>query len=111
MEKIDLRELQEIIRTGYVFDEKTYPELKGLTFDQDVIIGFGIRHSLHHMQKAIGRIAGYVEAQEHGGSADPGGFQFLQETVKKEFVNVMKLAELVGISAEELSSFVKEKYK
>ncbi len=99
-----------MIATSYKFDSKTYPELRGIHPGNGDVITFGIRHSLHHMTKAVGRIAEYVERVEHGGPMNPGDGQFLEETVKKEFVNVLRLAELLNLNADDLMNYAVEKY-
>lgn len=110
MERFELQAIQDMIAAGDKFDGKNYPELQGKHPGNQDVTYFAIRHSLHHMQKGIGRIAEYVEKVEHGGPMEPGDNQFLDEIVKKEFVNVLRLAEVLGITADDLMFYAAEKY-
>lgn len=99
-----------MIVAGYEFSGKNYPELRGVEPGSVDVVSFGIRHSLHHMTKSVGRIAEYVERVEHGGPMEAGDAQFLDETVKKQFVNVLRLAELLNLTADDLMGYAAEKY-
>lgn len=64
---------------------------------------FALSHSVHHMQKSVGKLAAECERYDHGGKLDDAA---IKEGVVKMFINSVKLAEEMGINAEELAASV-----
>jgi hypothetical protein len=69
---------------------------------------FVISHSLLHMQKSSGVLARNLEAHDHGGTIDD---QAVRLSTIKMFINTLKLAEELGMSADDLCKAVHEFYK
>lgn len=104
MKNID--ELIEFISKHFVFDDKTYPELKGK--DSVQIKYFAIRHSALHFAKTAGKISSFSEDVDHGGAED---LEELKKNISKSLINTLRLAELVGMSGEDLIKAIEDKYK
>lgn len=90
------------ILSKYEFTTENYPKLKKSITPKDKKI-FAINHSLMHMNKATGKIAGELEKNDHGGDID---FSALQEATVKMFINVLVLANEIGIDGKRLCKFV-----
>jgi hypothetical protein len=71
--------------------------------DEEHDRGFAIRHGVLHMTKAVGRLAAECESFDHGTSMNTAA---LRESVVKMLVNTLKLADDVGLSADELAEGV-----
>jgi hypothetical protein len=97
----DLQEVIDYIASRFVFDEASYPLLSKLTPEERV--HFSVNHSFQHMAKQIGKIAAHLEDRDHGGAGNP---DILKEALVKEFINILRLAELLHIDAEELLSSI-----
>jgi hypothetical protein len=102
----DLDKLITFIAEHFKFDKATYPELEGVS-DQKRL-EFAIRHSVLHFSKTTGKIAAVSEDVDHGGALD---LESIKENVPKALINVLRLAELVGISEAEIIRAIEEKYK
>ncbi len=100
---LDLQRLMHTIDRGYQFTPATYHALPA---GADPHL-FGIHHSLLHMNKATGVIAAELERHDHDSTLDHPA---LELAVKKEFVNVLKLAAHLGLTAEDLAAHVRETY-
>ena len=100
---LDLQRLVEIIDQNYQFTEANYVALQAGA-DPNV---FGIHHSLLHMQKAVGTIAEQLEQHDHDSTLD---LPVITLAIKKQFVNVLKLAAHVGMTPEDLAKHVYETY-
>ena len=97
----DLASLMSFIGERYTFTEENYPGFDALSvYDRTV---FAVRHSAMHMMKSTGKIAAEAEKADHGGEMSP---EDLKTATTKMLVNVLKLAEELGISAEELAANV-----
>lgn len=92
-----LQQAIDDIASRFVFDETNYPLLQKLTPEER--LQFSINHCLQHMMKQVGKIAAHLEDRDHGGAGNP---EVLKEALVKEFINVLRLAELLQVSAEEL---------
>ena len=84
--------------------EGDYPELAGKDAQQRRI--FALRHSAIHFAKTAGKIAAVSEAADHGGELD---IEELRRNVPKALINALHLAELVGMSGEEIEGLLEEK--
>lgn len=88
-------------------DPDRYPALREMTPDQR--LNFLVKHSLMHISKSTGVLGAECENfDHHGGFPDYTGkvrspnAPVLQTAAVKLFVNSLKLAEEVGLSAEDL---------
>ena len=97
----DLAQLMEYIGSRYTFTADHYPRMTGL--DSDGKKAFVLSHSVHHIQKSVGKLAAECEHFDHGGKLDDTA---IREGVVKMFINSVKLAEEMGITAEELAASV-----
>lgn len=97
----NLQEAIDYIASHFVFDETHYPILKKLSPEEQ--FQFSVNHNLQHMVKQLGKIALHLEDKDHGGA---GNADVLKEAVVKEFINVLRISELLGISAEELLTLI-----
>ena len=96
----DIRSLQEaidFIAEKFVFDEASYPLLQKLSPEEK--LQFSVNHSLQHMAKVLGKIATHLEDVDHGGA---GSADLLHEGLVKQLINVLRLAELLDISGDDL---------
>ncbi len=106
-----LKEIMSLIDTHYRFDKKTYETLQAESGTADQFI-FGLNHSVVHMMKSSGKIAGIVENYQHK------TFPISEETkeeckdlAKKQVINALKFASHVGFEAEELIQKIQEHYR
>lgn len=97
----DLQKTMNYIDKRYVFNSENYPELE-LSTENDKI-DFGIRHSVLHMQKSLGKIAEYSEERDHG---QLGSKRDVKVATAKMLMHVLRLASVQGISADELLKMV-----
>lgn len=97
----DLETLMDFIGKRYTFTNESYPDFELLSGDQQM--HFIVRHSALHMMKSVGKLAAEAETADHGGTVD---YANLKTATTKMLVNVLKLAEELDISAEELAANV-----
>lgn len=105
----DLSSLMAFIGERYTFTEEHYPTLgrdygpsvNGLSDEER--LHFIVRHSALHMMKSIGKIAAEAENADHGGLMNE---EALKVATTKMLVNVLKLAEELGISGDDLAANV-----
>ncbi|MEK7649781.1 MAG: hypothetical protein AAB367_02400 [Patescibacteria group bacterium] len=102
----NIDKLIQFVADNNVFNEEKYPELKGA--DDKKRLLFAINHSALHFAKVSGVIAGISEAVDHGKELDT---ETLKTSVVKSFINVLRLAELVGMSEKDLVEAVEKRYK
>lgn len=103
----DLRDLSKLIpfiAEHFQFDERKYPELKGVTKEQR--LNFAIRHSALHFAKTAGKIATVSEAVDHGGKLDT---EELKKNIPKALINTLRLAELLEMSETDLIKAIRSK--
>lgn len=93
----NLQDAIDYIASRFVFDAAHYPLLEKLSPEER--LHFSINHSLQHMNKQLGRIAAHLEDRDHGGAGNP---ELLKEAVVKEFINVLRLSELLNLTADDL---------
>ena len=98
---MNLQEIIDKIVVHYSFTAENYPELAGKS--EDEIKKFAVRHGVLHMAKSLGKMAEFAEAQDHGDAADE---RLLEEGTVKMLINVLRLAELEGLKADELLGLV-----
>ncbi len=101
-----MQDAMDYIASRFVFDDASYPLLKKLTPEERQ--DFAVNHSAQHMAKQLGKIATHLEDKDHGGTGNP---DLLKAALVKEFINILRLSELLNISAEELLSSVPEYMK
>lgn len=105
----NLQELINLIGSKYVFNKENYPKMDDSSPETKMM--FAIQHSKNHMDKSIGVIAGVCEEYDHKGNRTHQGITKVEEATVKMFINILKLAEELGFSAEELFERVEEFYK
>jgi hypothetical protein len=96
----DLKALMELVATTWECDVKRYPELQGKALDERR--NFLVKHSLMHIAKTSGKLASVCEEFDHNGGYEPDSEEMLKGYATKLFVNALKLAEEVGLSADDL---------
>jgi hypothetical protein len=96
----DLDALMAHIGDTWVCDAARYPELQGM--NEEAHRNFVVKHSLMHILKTTGKIASCCEDFDHTHTAGPEEGLLLQELAIKLVVNALKLAEEVGLSADDL---------
>jgi len=101
----NIDKLIKLIAKHFVFDEEVYPELKGASEEQR--LKFAIRHSALHFAKTAGKIAATSEDTDHGREIQ---IAELKINVSKALINVLRLAELLNITEEDLIHAVEKKY-
>ncbi|MHB8651858.1 MAG: hypothetical protein ACYC8S_01850 [Minisyncoccota bacterium] len=99
----DLAHLMSYIGARYTFTPEHYPPLEGVTRDQKK--AFAVSHSVYHICKSVGKLAAECERHDHGGAINDAP---LKEGTVKMFINAVKLAEELGISAQELADSIPE---
>lgn len=102
-----LASLMQYIDSKYKFNEENYPGFGHLAGKNRRLV-FIVRHSQLHMCKSVGKIATEAEAADHGRTIST---ENLRIATTKMLVNVLKLAEELGMSAEELAAKVPEVMK
>ena len=104
--KKNLDKLTEFIAKHFVFDEETYPELKGMSDSER--LAFAIRHLALHFSKTAGKIATVSESSDHGGELD---IKSIKDNIPKALINTLRLAELVDMNEDEVVKAIEDKYK
>jgi hypothetical protein len=94
---MDLQEAMDIIAARYVCSPQNYPALEGKTGQE--IHDFSMNHAAVHLMKSLGKIAAQLEAQDHGEKLNQ---EELREATAKMYINALRIAELQGMTADEL---------
>lgn len=81
----------------YAFTPEQYPALKEAT--PEARKAFAVSHSMYHMAKSVGKLASECEAADHGSEMDEVA---LRRATVKMLINVLKLAEELGMDADDL---------
>lgn len=95
-----LQDVMGIIAKKYVFKKENYPNMDDSSVE--TVRAFAINHSVLHMQKTLGKIADVCEVYDHTGKQSLDGLNTVGSATVKMFINTLKLAEEIGISAEQL---------
>ncbi|PJE64868.1 MAG: hypothetical protein COU90_01220 [Candidatus Ryanbacteria bacterium CG10_big_fil_rev_8_21_14_0_10_43_42] len=101
----DIDRIIKFTAKHFVFDEKTYPELVNNSNKQRLI--FAIRHSVLHLAKTSGKVASISEAVDHGKEVDMAQ---LRADISKALIAVLRLAEVIGMSENDIVRTIEEKY-
>ncbi len=104
--KGELDQLIEHIVQYLPFDGTVYPELRDATDEQK--LAFAVRHNALHFSKTAGRIAAVSEDVDHGGQLK---IETLKSNVVDSLVSTLRLAEVIGMSEQEMISMIREKYE
>lgn len=105
-----LQQLMNLIGSKYLFNKENYPNMDDSRPETKLM--FAINHSSLHMQKSLGKIAEVLEEYDHKGKKVLlGGIAQAQESTVKIFINALKLAEELNLSAEQLFERVEQFYK
>ena len=99
----NLDTLMKYVALHFEFNAKKYPELIGAS--EEDTLRFAIRHSALHFSKTAGKVAASSESVDHGGILET---EELKSNVAKSLINTLRLAELLKMSATELTELVKE---
>lgn len=102
----ELDRLIAYIRDNFPFNEEAYPELKSATEEEKK--KFAVRHSALHFSKTAGKIASVSEDTDHGEEIDQ---EKLEENIPKALINVLRLAEIIGMTEKDIIKALEEKYK
>lgn len=102
----NLDTLIAFIAKHFPFDENAYPELAGKGPEQVKI--FALNHLALHFSKTAGKIATVSERVGHGAAVDVDA---LRQNTTKAFINALRLAELVGLSGEQLIQSVEGTFR
>lgn len=103
--KGEIDQLIERIAKNLPFDGVAYPELRDATDEQR--LAFAVRHNALHFAKTAGRIAAVSEDTDHGGVLN---VETLRNNVVDSLVSTLRLAEVVGMTEQELVALIREKY-
>lgn len=106
MISIKLDDLLQHIGDAYPTDAEHYPRTAGMSRDQN--LAFAVNHSVLHMSKSLGRIAAEVERFDHSGRLDTVS---VGENVTKMLINVIKLADELGMRADEIAHNIEDELK
>ena len=98
----NLQLLMDHIATVWKCDAERYPALGVMNGGQRR--NFLVKHSLLHIGRTTGKIAAVCEDFDHNNKSEPSEETNLQVATIKLFINVLKLAEEIGLSAEDLLS-------
>lgn len=101
MNEID--RLIALVAKYFTFDAKAYPELAGK--DEKQTLAFALRHSALHFSKTAGKIAAVSEDIDHGEEIE---IDKIRKNTVKALMNTLRLAELVGLSGQDLVQSVEE---
>lgn len=104
MKEIDA--LISLIAKHFPFHAEVYPELRDKDEKQHLV--FALRHSALHFSKTAGKIATVSEDVDHGEGIDR---EEIRKQVPKALINTLRLAELVGLSGDDLIRMIEEKYQ
>ncbi len=96
----DLQALMQHIAATWMCNDHRYPELQGKSRNARKL--FLVKHSTAHVLKTMGKIAAVTERFDHEGMVAPEDEERLKDASVKLFVNALKLAEEVGLSADDL---------
>lgn len=102
--KAQLEELMEYISVQWKFTPKNYPILEKLSKIERE--DFALGHIVKHMQKSLGKIASYSEAIDH--NDEPSAGDFPKGATVKMIVNALRLATILGISADDIIETIRE---
>ena len=103
MPEPNLASLMQYIGERYTFTEEHYPGFNKFSEKEQKV--FAVRHSHLHMSKSAGKIAAEAETADHGGTMNE---EKLCVATAKMLVNALKLAQELGMSAEDLAAKVPE---
>ena len=90
----------EHVKKKWVCNPDRYPALAGMNAEERR--NFLVKHSLLHITKTAGKLAAICENFDHESKNAPEDEENLKIGVIKLFVNALKLAEEVGLTAEDL---------
>ncbi len=103
----------EYVNSKYIFNEENYPVIGNLTDGQKKI--FALNHGLLHILKSVNKINDDVPFEKKGirkmqWMAQPdeklGSIPLIQKTATlKMIVNILSLANTIGITKEQISEF------
>lgn len=96
----DLKSLMDHIAQVWNCNPECYPELAGKNAEQRRY--HLLKHSHLHISKTAGKIAAVLEDYDHNGHGKPADNAILETAAVAMFVNALKFAEEVGLSAEAL---------
>jgi hypothetical protein len=102
----DIDTLIAFVAAHHQFNGEKYPEL--LEKDEKQRLIFALRHTALHFSKTAGKIAAVSERVDHGEDID---VDELRINTSKALANTLRLAELIGLSGDDLVHSLEENYK
>lgn len=87
------------VNERYVFNEHHYPILIKLNDEERKI--FALKHAILHIQKSLCNLIDGAQKQANSQASDSGESQ-LTEALTKTLINILKIAEILKISAADL---------
>ncbi|MBI4095203.1 MAG: hypothetical protein HY435_03360 [Candidatus Liptonbacteria bacterium] len=101
---MNLSELMSLVRDNWLFDEANYPQIRECSDSEQQL--FALRHVLMHLAKALGKLSEIVEPLDHKSVPEPPNKATFEPIVRNFLINTLKLADIAGISPEELAESV-----
>lgn len=95
-----IQALMDFVGQRYVFSAEHYPNIPT---DAKRNLAFAVTHSHLHMSKSLGRIATECERYDHGLEPD---YELVKEATVKMLINTLKLAQELGMNADELTEAI-----
>jgi len=95
---MELKEIIQLVKDNWPFDEKNYPRISELLGGADLKF-FSIQIVLHDIQKATRLLVTTYEPADHGVPLDENA---LRDDVRSLLISILRLASIIGVSAEDL---------
>ncbi len=92
-----LRDVQRMAAKRFPFDAEHYPEIPK---DGDGANHYAQRHLHIHLSKNLGEVAAAIEPKDHGAE----GGHVSPQLIRKLLVNVIRLADVSGVSMQEIEA-------
>jgi len=103
---MNFREVLDLVKEAWPFSVSEYQAMPGCHHaDQMAEVAFAINHVNLHVLKSCAAIGAEVERADHIGTSS---FDDARLPALKQVVNSLRMAELVGVTAEELEQYIKE---
>lgn len=111
MKLLKLQDLMNEIAEKWPFDKEIYPDIPESPKSRKIL--YAVRHIFEHQVKAIGYLAQVIEPREHKDiirdefQIDSREMNMLIGATVKLFKNSLRLAQIIGIDADDLVSLSK----
>lgn len=94
----DLEAVMKFVRESYDFTTKRYPRLRA-PIDSDEVLAFAVGHVAKHIGENLGALLGQSGKFDHGEDLN---HEMLRFTATKLFIDILELANVLGMKAEDL---------